>query len=82
MDFEIQTDYLISARRPEQAIVNKKKENLPNSGVAVPVDHRIKLKESENGEKYLDFARELKRKTMKHDDDGDTNCNWCTRNYA
>ena len=33
-DFEIQTDHLISARRPDLMIVNKKKknENLPNSG--------------------------------------------------
>ena len=30
--FEIQTDHLISARRPEQVIVNKK-ENLPISGL-------------------------------------------------
>ena len=31
-DFEIQTDHLISARRPDLVIVNnKKKENLPNS---------------------------------------------------
>ena len=30
--FEIQTDHLISGRRPNIAIVKKKKENLPNSG--------------------------------------------------
>ena len=29
---------------------------------AVPVDHRVKLKESEKKDKYLDFARELKQK--------------------
>ena len=28
---------------------------------AVPVDHRIKLKESENKGKYLDIVRELKK---------------------
>ena len=28
---------------------------------AVPADHRIKLKESEKKDKYLDFARELKK---------------------
>ena len=35
-DFEIQTDYLISARRLDLEIVNKKlkkEENLPNSGL-------------------------------------------------
>ena len=29
---------------------------------AVPADHRVKLKESENKDKYLDLARELKKK--------------------
>ena len=28
---------------------------------AVPVDHRVKLKESEKSEKYLDLDRELKK---------------------
>ena len=28
---------------------------------AVPVDHRVKLKESEKKNKYLDFARSLKK---------------------
>ena len=27
----------------------------------VPVDHRVKLKESEKKDKYLDLARELKK---------------------
>ena len=32
--------------------------------IAVPVDHRVKLKESKKKDKYLNFARELK-KTVK-----------------
>ena len=28
---------------------------------AVPADHKVKLKESEKRDKYLDFARELKK---------------------
>ena len=28
----------------------------------IPVDHRIKLKENEKKDKYLDLARELKKK--------------------
>ena len=32
---------------------------------AVPADHRMKLKECEKKDKYLDLARELK-KTMEH----------------
>ena len=43
---------------------------------AVPADPRIKLKESETKDKYLDFAREL-RKTMEHEGDNYTNCDWC-----
>ena len=34
-DFEIQTDHLIPARRPDQVIINKKK-NLPLSGFCSP----------------------------------------------
>ena len=40
---------------------------------AVPADHRIKLKECEKKDKYLDLARELK-KTMEHEGDNYTNC--------
>ena len=34
------------------------------------------MKENEKKGKYLDLARELK-KTVEHESDGDTNCNWC-----
>ena len=37
---------------------------------------RIKLKECEKKDKYLDLARELK-KTMEHAGDNYTNWNWC-----
>ena len=43
--------------------------------LAVPANHRIKLKECEKNDKYLDLARELK-KTMKHEGDNNTNCDW------
>ena len=45
-------------------------------GFAVPADHRIKLKESENKDKCLDFTRDLK-KIMKHECDNNTNRDWC-----
>ena len=32
-------------------MVNKK-ENLPNSGLCRPADHKVKLKESEKSDKY------------------------------
>ena len=43
---------------------------------AIPVDHRVKLKESEKRDKYRDLARELKKKTVEHESGGDTNCYW------
>ena len=55
-DFNIQTDHLIPARRPDLIIINKK-ENLQNCRFAVPANHRINLKEREKKDKYLDLAR-------------------------
>ena len=40
----------------------KKKRICQIVDFAVPADHRIKLKECEKKDKYLDFARELKKK--------------------
>ena len=46
---------------------------------AVSMDHRVKLKESKKSDKCVDLAREL-TKTIIHETDGDTNCDWCTWN--
>ena len=35
-DFDIQTDHLISARRPDLIIINKNKENLQNCWLCCP----------------------------------------------
>ena len=78
-DFNIQTDHLIPARRPNLIIINKKKRTCKIVDFAVPADHRIKLKECKKRDKYLDLARELK-KTMEHAGDNYTNCNWCVWN--
>ena len=43
---------------------------------AVLADHRIKLKESEKKNKYLDLAKELK-KTMEQESDNYINNDWC-----
>ena len=67
-DFDIQTDHRISTRRPNLIIINKKKRNCKIVDFAVPADHRIKLKECEKKNKYLDLARELKK-------DNYRNCN-------
>ena len=55
-DFEIQTDHLISARRPDLETVNKKKRRCRILDFAVPADDRVKLKESKRRDKYLDLA--------------------------
>ena len=60
-DFNIQTDHLIPVKRPDLIIINKKKNRTCKIvDFAVPADHRIKLKECEKKDKYLDLARELK----------------------
>ena len=59
-NFEIQTNHLISARQPDLVIIKKKKGTCRIVDFAVPADHRVKLKESEKRDKYLDLAREPK----------------------
>ena len=78
-DFDIHTDHLISSRRPDLIIINKKKRTCKIVDFAVSADHRLKLKECEKKDKYLDLARGLK-KTMEHAGDNYTNCNWCVWN--
>ena len=61
-DFDIHTDHLISAKRPDLIIINNKKKRICKiAHFAVPADHRIKLKECEKKDKYLNLARELKK---------------------
>ena len=79
---------LIPARRPNQVLINKtkkkkrerereKKRNCRLVVFADVVNHRVKIK-GENIDKYLDFARELKK--LQNMSDSDTNCSWCTWN--
>ena len=58
---DIHTDHLISARRPDLIIINKKKRICKNIVFAFAADHRIKLKECEKKDKYLDLVRKLKK---------------------
>ena len=67
-DFDIQTDHLISARRPDLIVINnkkkkkkEKKKNLQNYRFYCPDWPRNKTKKSEKKNKYLDLARELKK---------------------
>ena len=76
-DFDIQTDHLILARRPDLIIINKKKKRICKIvDIAVPADHKIKLKECEKKNKYMDLARGLK-KTIEREGDNYTSCDWC-----
>ena len=60
-DFNIQTDHLIPARRPDLIIINKRKRICKIVDSGIPADHRINLKEREKKDKYHDLARELKK---------------------
>ena len=64
-DFEKHTDHLILAWIPDLIIITKKKKRKKRTckivDFAAPADHRIKLKECEKKDKYLDLARELKK---------------------
>ena len=63
-DFDIKTNHLISARRSDLIIIKKKQKKKTKIckivDFAVPADHRIKLKECEKRDKFLDLARKLK----------------------
>ena len=56
-DFDKETDPLISARRSDLIVINQKKRTCTIVNIAVPADHRIKLKESERKDKYLNLAK-------------------------
>ena len=58
-DFDIQTDHLIMARRPDLIIISKKRELAKLWTLLSGGDHRVK--ESEKKDKYLDLASELKK---------------------
>ena len=51
------------AKRPDLVIVNNNKKKRTGRIVDfdLPANHRVKLKESEKRDKYLDLARELKK---------------------
>ena len=76
-------NFLISIVNKHKKRNNYKKKKKKKTGkivvFAVPADHRIKLKECEKKDKYLDFAMELK-KIMKQAGDNYTSCNWCVWN--
>ena len=59
-DFEIQMDHLI--RRSDLVIFTKNKnKNSRIEDFTIAADHRVKLKETEKGDKSLELACELKK---------------------
>ena len=55
------TEHLISARRPDLVIFNKKKRTHRIVDFDVPADHRVELKESENRNKYQTLPEKWKK---------------------
>ena len=60
-DFEIRTDRVIPARRPDIVVLDKEERKLTIIDVAVPSDANIKDKETEKITKYQDLKIELQR---------------------
>ena len=65
LDFKIQTNHLILTRRPELVLISKKIKSCYLVDFAFSVNHRVKIKESEKINKFLDLAREEKQWNMK-----------------
>ena len=60
-DFEIKTDHLIPARRPDLMIIKKKRRTRQIVDFAVTADYRVKSKENKKRDKYLNLAGERKK---------------------
>ena len=69
--FEIQTNHIIPVRKPDIVLTNQKKIIWSLVDFA---DHRMKIKEIKKTDKYLDLARELKKKTLMNESQGNRNC--------
>ena len=61
-DFEMQTVHLISATLPDFIIINEKKRELAELWTLLSRLTTVKLKEKEKKDKYLELARERKKK--------------------
>ena len=60
-DFNIQTDKVIEARRPDLVLVDKEKKECQIIDIAIPGDTRVWRKEEEKMEKYRELGFELGR---------------------
>ena len=68
--FEIQTDHLIPARRPDLVMINKKKEHLPNSGLYRPGGSLSKNQRKRKERRVLGPCQ-ITKKAVVHESDGD-----------
>ena len=76
-DFDIQTDHLNSARRPDVMIINKEKENMQNLRICCPGGPYSKIERKLKGGYILCLTRELE-KNVEHKSDVCIICNWCS----
>ena len=60
-DFNIQTDKVIQARRPDIVVIDKETKTAVIIDVAVPSDRNVTAKEEEKTTKYEGLAVEMKR---------------------
>ena len=60
-DFNIQTDKVIEARRPDLVLVNKETKECQIIDIAIPGDARVTRKEDEKVEKYKELGFEIRR---------------------
>ena len=61
-DFHIRTAQLFPTQKTDVVFIKKIKGTLNLMHFLVPVDDQVKIKESGKVDKYMDIARELKKK--------------------
>ena len=77
-DFNIQTDHLIPARRPDLTIINNKKENLQNCRLCCPGGPQNKS-EGKWKEGWVPRTCSRIEKDVEHESNDFANCDWCFR---
>ncbi|KAJ8033778.1 Retinol dehydrogenase 8 [Holothuria leucospilota] len=60
-DFEVRTDKVITARRPDIIVVDKQEKTAKIIDVAIPLDKNIRGKEAEKTQKYQDLKLEIQK---------------------
>ena len=71
-DYEIQTDHLMSTRRQDLIIINKKKRTWKTVDLVFLADHWVKLKENKKKNEYVPEPCQGIEKNMEHESDGET----------